>query len=54
MARIVNVKLSLKKGCFVGLTNDLKDYHDISSYDIHNRSLFNFISRPRFETTVMR
>lgn len=51
---MVNVKLYLKKGCFVGLTNVLKDCHDISSYDIHNRFLFNFISRPRFETTVMR
>lgn len=29
MAQMANVKLYLKKGCFVGLTNDLKDYHDI-------------------------
>ena len=54
ITRMVNINLYVKKGCFFKLTNDLKDYRDISSYDIHNRFLFNFISRPRFETTIMK
>ena len=44
MTRIVNINLDVKKGCFGKLTNDLKDYHNISSYDIHNFTTDSFSS----------